>query len=95
MAGFIEPGESFEDAVAREMWEETGVRVWNVKYHSGQPWVRGPPWTRLQLTDPFVSHTHRASWLDFMLGRIPQNRFVQIWTMNSSVSAIPRNGSHF
>jgi NAD+ diphosphatase len=43
MAGFIEPGESFEDAVAREMWEETGVRVWNVKYHSGQPWVRGPP----------------------------------------------------
>jgi len=41
LAGFIEPGESFEDAVAREMWEEAGVRVWNVKYHSGQPWVRG------------------------------------------------------
>ncbi|KAH9484377.1 NAD-capped RNA hydrolase [Psilocybe cubensis] len=38
LAGFIEPGESFEDAVAREMWEEAGVRVWNVKYHSGQPW---------------------------------------------------------
>jgi len=26
--------------VAREVWEEAGVRVWNVKYHSGQPWVR-------------------------------------------------------
>lgn len=39
LAGFIEPGESFEDAVAREMWEEAGVHVWNVKYHSGQPWV--------------------------------------------------------
>lgn len=38
LAGFIEPGESFEDAVAREMWEEAGVHVWNVKYHSGQPW---------------------------------------------------------
>ncbi|TFK21991.1 NAD+ diphosphatase [Coprinopsis marcescibilis] len=38
LAGFIEPGESFEDAVAREMWEEAGVRVWNVRYHSGQPW---------------------------------------------------------
>ena len=39
MAGFIEPGETLEDAVSREMWEETGVRVWNVKYHSSQPWV--------------------------------------------------------
>ncbi|KAF6763009.1 NAD+ diphosphatase [Ephemerocybe angulata] len=38
LAGFIEPGESFEDSVAREMWEEAGVHVWNVKYHSGQPW---------------------------------------------------------
>jgi len=96
MAGFIEPGESFEDAVAREMWEETGVRVWNVKYHSGQPWVRGPPaQDKTWLTDSFVSRTHRASWLDFMLGLIPQNRFVQIWTMNSPVSTIHRNGSHF
>jgi NAD+ diphosphatase len=38
LAGFIEPGETFEDAVKRELWEEAGVRVWNVKYHSGQPW---------------------------------------------------------
>ncbi|KAG1798332.1 NUDIX hydrolase domain-like protein [Suillus subaureus] len=38
LAGFIEPGESFEDAVKREMWEEAGVKVWNVRYHSGQPW---------------------------------------------------------
>ncbi|KAL0955787.1 hypothetical protein HGRIS_002001 [Hohenbuehelia grisea] len=38
LAGFIEPGESFEDAVVREMWEEAGVKVWNVAYHSGQPW---------------------------------------------------------
>jgi NADH pyrophosphatase NudC (nudix superfamily) len=36
----MEPGESFEDAVKREMWEEAGVKVWNVRYHSGQPWVR-------------------------------------------------------
>ncbi|KAG6886327.1 hypothetical protein C0993_006737 [Termitomyces sp. T159_Od127] len=38
LAGFIEPGESFEDAVAREMWEEAGVTVWDIRYHSGQPW---------------------------------------------------------
>ncbi|KAI6037569.1 NUDIX hydrolase domain-like protein [Pisolithus marmoratus] len=38
LAGFVEPGESYEDAVKREMWEEAGVRVWNVRYQSGQPW---------------------------------------------------------
>ncbi|KAF5386214.1 hypothetical protein D9615_002316 [Tricholomella constricta] len=38
LAGFIEPGETFEDAVIREMWEEAGVIVWDVRYHSGQPW---------------------------------------------------------
>ena len=39
MSGFIEPGESFEDAVERELWEEAGVKVTNVRYHSSQPWV--------------------------------------------------------
>ncbi|KAL4073738.1 NUDIX hydrolase domain-like protein [Scleroderma citrinum] len=38
LAGFVEPGESYEDAVRREMWEEAGIRVWNIRYHSGQPW---------------------------------------------------------
>ena len=39
LAGFVEPGEVFEDAVKRELWEEAGVRVWDIKYHSSQPWV--------------------------------------------------------
>lgn len=38
LAGFIEPGESIEDAVARELWEEAGVRVANVRYVASQPW---------------------------------------------------------
>jgi len=38
LAGFVEPGESFEDAVAREVYEEVKVRVGNVRYHSSQPW---------------------------------------------------------
>ena len=38
LAGFVEPGEALEDAVAREVMEETGVRVTDVRYHSSQPW---------------------------------------------------------
>lgn len=38
IAGFVEPGESLEDAVCREVFEETNVRVAQVRYHSSQPW---------------------------------------------------------
>jgi NAD+ diphosphatase len=38
LAGFVEPGESLEEAVAREVEEETGIRVGGVRYHSSQPW---------------------------------------------------------
>ncbi|MAL78887.1 MAG: NAD(+) diphosphatase [Sneathiella sp.] len=38
LAGFIEPGETIEQAVAREVFEESGIRVKNVRYHQSQPW---------------------------------------------------------
>ena len=38
LAGFVEPGESLEDSVRREVFEEVGIRVGAVAYHSSQPW---------------------------------------------------------
>jgi NAD+ diphosphatase len=61
LAGFMEPGESIEAAVRREVWEEAGVRVGAVDYLSSQPWpfpsslmigCRGKALTREITLDP-------------------------------------------
>ncbi len=38
LAGFVEPGESLEEAVRREVREEAGITLAEVSYHSSQPW---------------------------------------------------------
>ena len=38
LAGFVEPGESFEECVVREVREEVGIRVGRVRYLGSQPW---------------------------------------------------------
>jgi NAD+ diphosphatase len=38
LAGFVEPGESLEECVEREILEEVGIRVQNVRYFGSQPW---------------------------------------------------------
>ncbi|MFN9955176.1 MAG: NAD(+) diphosphatase [bacterium] len=38
LAGFVEPGETIEDAARREVYEEAGIRVGEVRYVTSQPW---------------------------------------------------------
>jgi NAD+ diphosphatase len=38
LAGFVEPGETLEECVAREIKEEVGIRVKNIRYFGSQPW---------------------------------------------------------
>lgn len=38
VAGFAEAGESIEDTVRREVYEETGIRVKNIRFYKSQPW---------------------------------------------------------
>ncbi|GMH30702.1 hypothetical protein Nepgr_032545 [Nepenthes gracilis] len=56
LAGFMEPGESLEEAVRRETWEETGIEVGEVVYHSSQPWPVGPSSMPCQLMVGFFAY---------------------------------------
>ena len=72
LAGFVEPGESVEEAVAREVFEEAGARVRDVSYIASQPWpfprslmvafhAIGDPEAPIVLEDEEISE---AAWLD-------------------------------
>ena len=69
LAGFLEAGESIEDAVHREVFEEVGLRVRNVQYFGSQPWPF-PHSLMIAFTADYVSGTIRideseiaeASW---------------------------------
>ncbi len=38
LAGYVDPGETLEQAVAREVWEEASIRAFNIRYIASQPW---------------------------------------------------------
>jgi NAD+ diphosphatase len=60
IAGFVEPGESLEAAVAREVWEEAGIEAEEVRYCASQPWPF-PSSLMLGFTAQAVSTTIRPN----------------------------------
>lgn len=82
LAGFVEPGESLEDTVAREVYEECGVRVHDIAYASSQPW-------------PFPSSLmlgFRAKAKDPTLKLDPTEILEADWYTRDAVRAIAANG---
>lgn len=60
LAGFVEPGESLEDAVVREVYEEASVRLRDIRYVSSQPWPF-PASAMCGFYAEAASRDHRAS----------------------------------
>jgi NAD+ diphosphatase len=82
LAGFVEPGESLEDTVAREVFEECGVRVADIAYASSQPW-------------PFPSSLmlgFRARALDTTLTLDPNEILEAAWYTRDEVRALAGDG---
>ncbi len=96
LAGFVEPGESLEETVAREVWEEAGVRVDEVRYRASQPWPFPSSlmlgfWGRAETTDIAVDgeELEDAQW--FTAGEV---RGFGEWGQSSEGSkCLPRRDS--
>jgi len=91
LAGFVEPGESLEEAVAREVREETGIVVDEVTYHSSQPWPF-PASIMLGFTARAVTTELRVDLQELEAARWFDRSFIQGHTEDDSFR-LPRRDS--
>jgi NAD+ diphosphatase len=75
LAGFLEPGESLEEAVRREVWEEAGVKIGRVVIHSTQPW----PYPANIMIGAVAQTTSDGENID--LGNDPELEDAKWWTV--------------
>jgi NAD+ diphosphatase len=87
IAGFVEAGESLEDAVIREVDEETGVQVGDVEYVASQPW---PFPSSLMLGFRAVARSHDISLRD---GELEDARWFSRADVAAGHPALPPTGS--
>lgn len=92
LAGFVEPGESLEAAVRREVFEETSVRVARVGYVASQPW----PWPNSLMLGCVAEATSDAIHLDHELEDarwVPRAELAQIVAGEHPTIRRPRKGA--
>jgi NAD+ diphosphatase len=82
LAGFLEPGESLEEAVRREVWEEAGVKLGRVVIHSTQPW----PYPANIMIGAVAQATPDGENVD--LGNDPELEDAKWWTVDEVREAL-------
>ena len=83
LAGFVEPGETFEETVRREVREEVGIELKNIRYFGSQPW-------------PFPNSLMVGFMADYESGeiRIDESEIVDAgWFASNNLPGLPRTGT--
>lgn len=83
LAGFVEPGETFEETVRREVREEVGIELKNIRYFGSQPW-------------PFPNSLMVGFMADYESGeiRIDESEIVDAgWFASNNLPGLPRRGT--